>query len=117
MRKKPKNLHKTLVQVLWACRTSPKKATNVTPFWLTYGHGAILQVEIYLQCTRVQRQCEILSESYWNMIVDELVDLDEERLNALELLRQKKRVEKTYNEKVKIKTFWLSVESNSTYGS
>lgn len=39
-------------------------------------------------------------------MIDELVDLDEERLKALELLRrQKKRVEKAYNKKVKIKTF------------
>ena len=39
-------------------------------------------------------------------MLDELVDLDEERLHALELLkRQKERVEKSYNKKVKIKTF------------
>lgn len=39
-------------------------------------------------------------------MLDELVDLDEERLKALELLnRQKKRVEKSYNKKVKLKTF------------
>lgn len=39
-------------------------------------------------------------------MLDELVDLDEERLNALELLeKQKKRVEKSYNKKVKVKSF------------
>ena len=39
-------------------------------------------------------------------MLDELINLDEERLNALELLRrQKRRVEKAYNKKVKIKTF------------
>lgn len=39
-------------------------------------------------------------------MIDKLVDLDEERLKALELLRrQKKRVEKAYNKKVKVKTF------------
>ncbi|XP_050908265.1 uncharacterized protein LOC127121878 [Lathyrus oleraceus] len=68
----------------------------------------VLPVEIYLQSTRIQRHHEILSELYWNMMLDELVDLDEERLNALELLkRQKKRVENSYNKKVKIKTFFL----------
>lgn len=30
--KRPKKWHKTLDQVLWACRTSPKEATNSTPF-------------------------------------------------------------------------------------
>ena len=40
------------------------------------------------------------------MMLDELVDLDEERLHALELLkRQKRRVEKSYNKRVKAKAF------------
>lgn len=40
------------------------------------------------------------------MILDELVDLDEERLNALEILRrQKERVAKAYNKRVRVKTF------------
>ncbi|XP_050916409.1 uncharacterized protein LOC127131535 [Lathyrus oleraceus] len=104
--KKTRNWHKTLDQILWACRTSPKEATNSTPFQLTFGHDAVLPVEIYLRSTRIQRHHEIPSESYWNMMLGELVDLDEERLNALELLkRQKKRVENSYNKKVKVKTF------------
>jgi len=40
------------------------------------------------------------------MILDELVDLDEERLMALDvLIRQKERVAKAYNKKVKSKLF------------
>ncbi|XP_050915433.1 uncharacterized protein LOC127130470 [Lathyrus oleraceus] len=104
--KKPRNWHKTLDKILWACRTSPKEATNSTPFRLTFGHDAVLPEEIHLQSRRVQRHHEITSESHWNMMLDELVDLDEERPNALELLkRQKKRVENSYNKKVKSKTF------------
>lgn len=76
--KKPKNWHKTLDQVLWSCRTSPKEETNTTSLRLTYGHEAVLLVEIYLQSTRIQRQDEIPSDNYWNMILDEMVDLDEE---------------------------------------
>lgn len=49
VRKKPKNLRKTLDQVLWACWTSPNEATNTTPFQLTYGHEVVFPVEIYLQ--------------------------------------------------------------------
>jgi hypothetical protein len=49
---------------------------------------------------------EIPSDHYWNMMLDELVDLDEERLKALEVLtRQKERVAKAYNKKVKSKAF------------
>jgi hypothetical protein len=104
--KRPRNWHKTLDQVLWECRTSPKEATNSTPFRMTFGHDAVLPVKIYLQSTRIQRHHEIPSESYWNMMLDKLVDLDEEILNALELLkRKKKRVDNSYNKKVKIKTF------------
>jgi hypothetical protein len=40
------------------------------------------------------------------MMSDDLVDLDEERLNALEVLtKQKEKVSKAYNKKVKSKSF------------
>ena len=40
------------------------------------------------------------------MVLDEMVDLDEERLKALDILmRQKERIAKFYNKKVKSKTF------------
>ena len=81
--KKPRNWHKTLDQTLWACRTSPKEATRTTPFRLAYGHDAMLPVEIHVQSIRIQRQHEIPSEDYWNMMANELVDLDEERMLAL----------------------------------
>lgn len=45
---KPRSLHETLDQVLWAYRNSPKGATSVTPFKLVYGHEAILPIEINL---------------------------------------------------------------------
>ncbi|XP_028213905.1 protein NYNRIN-like [Glycine soja] len=103
---KPRNWNKTLDQVLWACRNSPKESTNTTPFRLTYGHDAVLPVEIHLQSARVQKQMDIPIDHYWKMMSDELVDLDEERLRALEVLtKQKERVAKAYNKKVKSKTF------------
>ncbi|KAK2444268.1 protein NYNRIN [Trifolium repens] len=105
---KPKNWHNTLDQVLWACRNSPKESTNSTPFRLTYGHDVVLPVELMVQSIRVQRQMEIPREHYESLMMDELVDLDEERLQALDvLIRQKERVAKAYNEKIKYKTFNL----------
>ncbi|XP_050877842.1 uncharacterized protein LOC127081647 [Lathyrus oleraceus] len=104
--KEPRNWRKTLDQILWACRTSPKEATQSIPFRLTFGHDVVLLVEIHLQSLRFQRQHELPMESYWSMMLDELFDLDEERLNALELLRQqKKRIEVSYNKKMKVKSF------------
>ncbi|XP_050919713.1 uncharacterized protein LOC127137287 [Lathyrus oleraceus] len=107
--KKPKNWHKTLDQALWACRTSPKEATNTTPFQLTFGHDAVLPVEIYLQSVRIQRQGEIPSDLYWEMMMNELVELDEERLHTLEVLRrQEEMVARAYNKRVKGKTFTMN---------
>lgn len=43
------------------------------------------------------------------MMLDELVDLDEERLVALDMfIRKKERVAKTYNKKVKPKDFLVN---------
>ncbi|XP_058741231.1 uncharacterized protein LOC131613591 [Vicia villosa] len=82
--KKPRNWHKTLDQALWA----------------------LLLVEIDVQSLRIQRQHEIPSEDYWNMMADELVDLDEKRMLALDSIRrQKERVARAYNKKVKDKVF------------
>jgi hypothetical protein len=51
---------------------------------------------------------EIPTDHYWEMMLDELVDLDEERLQALECMtRQKERVAKAYNKMVKSKAFNL----------
>lgn len=81
--KKPKNWHKTLEQILWAYRTSPKDATKSTPIRMTFGHDVVLPVEIHLQSKSIQRYHEIPTKSYWRLMLDELVDRDEERLNAL----------------------------------
>ena len=119
-KRKPKNWHKILDEALWACQTSPRELINTTPFRLTFGHDEVLLVEIYLQSTIIQRQCEIPTNHYWNMILDELVDLDEERLIALDvLIKQKERVAKAYDKKVKKKTFCIrrsSVESHFAHG-
>ncbi|XP_050890635.1 uncharacterized protein LOC127096054 [Lathyrus oleraceus] len=87
--KKPKNWHKMFDQVLWACQASPKEVTNTTPR-LTYGHEFVFPIEIYLQLVRIQRQGEIPSDHYWSMMLDEMVDLDEEKLVALDMLIRQK---------------------------
>ncbi|XP_058725880.1 uncharacterized protein LOC131597187 [Vicia villosa] len=106
--RKPKSWHQTLDQILQACRTSPKEATNTTPFRLTFGHDAVFPVEICLQSVRIQRQNDMAIDEYWNLMLDELVELDEERLIALDrLIKQKEKVANAYNKKVKTKMFAL----------
>ncbi|XP_058726338.1 uncharacterized protein LOC131597672 [Vicia villosa] len=79
---------------------------NTTPFQLTFGHDAVLPIEIYLQSVRIQRQGVIPADLYWEMMMNELTELDEERLHALEASRkQKERVARAYNNRVKGKTF------------
>lgn len=104
--KKARNRHETLSQVLWAYRNSPKEATGTSPYRLVYGQDAMLAIEINLQSVRFQRQNELPVEDYWNAMYDEMNDLDEERLRALEtILRQKERISRYYNKKVRAKTF------------
>ncbi|XP_050896033.1 uncharacterized protein LOC127102737 [Lathyrus oleraceus] len=83
-----------------------KRSNWTTPFRLAYGLKAVLPVEIQVQVVRTQRQYEIPSEDYWSMMTDELVDVDEERMLALDSLqRQKEKVARAYNKRVKGKVF------------
>nr|KYP38879.1 Pro-Pol polyprotein [Cajanus cajan] len=103
---KPRNWHETLVQILWAYRNSPRDATKTTPYKLVYGHDAVLPLDINLQSIHVQKQNDLPIEDYWNLMYDELISLDEERLIALQsLVQQKERVKKSYNKKVKTQRF------------
>ncbi|XP_050876266.1 uncharacterized protein LOC127079962 [Lathyrus oleraceus] len=73
---------------------------------MVYGHDAVLPVEIQVQAVRTQRRYEIPSKDYWSIMTEELVDVDEERMLALDSLqRQKEKVSRTYNKKVKGKVF------------
>ncbi|XP_020410884.1 uncharacterized protein LOC109946696 [Prunus persica] len=42
----PRQWHEKLSETLWAYRTSKRKATGMTPYALTYGHDAIMPMEI-----------------------------------------------------------------------
>ncbi|XP_050216076.1 uncharacterized protein LOC126667151 [Mercurialis annua] len=73
----PRQWHVLLSEAVWANRTSQKSATGISPFRLVYGYDAMLPI-----------------------------DLDEERLAALDHLEaQKRRVERAYNKRVKRKVF------------
>nr|KYP75499.1 Pro-Pol polyprotein [Cajanus cajan] len=101
-----KKWHETLVQILWAYRNSPRDATKTTPYKLVYGHDAILPLDINLQSIHVQKQNDLPTEDYWNLMYDELISLDEERLIAVQnLVQQKEKVERAYNKRVKIQRF------------
>ena len=60
----PRIWHELLSQVLWAFRTSKRSSTGTTPFALTYGHDAILPMEMAVRSLRVAKQNELNFEEY-----------------------------------------------------
>ncbi|XP_072080932.1 uncharacterized protein [Arachis hypogaea] len=75
---RPRTWHETLSQVLWAYRNSPKGSTCTSPFKLVYSHDAILPLEINLNTLRISRQNDLPVDDYWNVMFDELNELDSE---------------------------------------
>nr|AAX95392.1 Reverse transcriptase (RNA-dependent DNA polymerase), putative [Oryza sativa Japonica Group] len=82
----PKRWHEVLSEALWVHRISKHGATKVTPFELVYGQEAVLPVEM--------------------LMGDNLDEVIDKRLKALEEIeKEKKRVAKAYNKRVKEKLF------------
>jgi hypothetical protein len=95
-----------LSKALWAHRISKHSATKVTPFELVYGQEVVLPVEVNLDALRIARQNELSAIDYHNLMLDRLDEVSEERVKALgEIERDKLRVTKGYNKRVKEKLF------------
>ncbi|XP_050218777.1 uncharacterized protein LOC126669364 [Mercurialis annua] len=104
----PRQWHVLLSEAVWANRTSQKSATGTSPFRLVYGYDAMLPMELTVTSTRRRYQCELSKEDYFDKMVIDSLDLDEERLTALDHLEaQKRRVERAYNKRVKRKVFTI----------
>ena len=74
-----------------------------------FGHDAVLPIEVELQTIHVAKQCKLPIEDYWNGMIDELNELEQDRLDALEnIVRQKESMSCYYNRRVKNKTFQLA---------
>jgi hypothetical protein len=102
----PKRWHEVLSEVLWAHRISKHSATKVTPFELVYGQESILPVEVNLGALRIARQNVLLAIDYHNLMLDRLDKVSNERVKALgKIERDKLRVAKNYNKRVKEKSF------------
>ncbi|XP_050215358.1 uncharacterized protein LOC126666543 [Mercurialis annua] len=102
----PKQLHQLLPEAIWANRTSQKSAIGTTPFKLVYGYDTMLLMELTVASTRQNMQHVLTKADYHDKMVLEDLDLDEERLLALDHLEaQKRRVERVYNKRVKGKKF------------
>jgi hypothetical protein len=85
---------------------APHGATKTSPYDLVYGHHADLPWEIQSDSRRVVLQKYLSSKDYSGLMMDELEDLHMIRLRALENIEKNKmRVAKYYNKKVKVRQF------------
>ncbi|KAL1205491.1 Retrovirus-related Pol polyprotein from transposon TNT 1-94 [Cardamine amara subsp. amara] len=70
-----------LPEVLWACRTTPRKATERTPFSLAYGMEAVIPAEVTVPSLR-RILCPINEELNNELLLDYLDMIDEQRDQA-----------------------------------
>jgi hypothetical protein len=101
-----KRWHEVLSETLWAHHISKHSATKVTYFELVYGQEVVLPVEVNLDALWIARQNELSTVDYHNLLLDRLDDASDERIKDLgKIERDKLRVARVYNKKVKKKSF------------
>jgi hypothetical protein len=104
--KNPKRWHEVPSEALWAHRISKHSATKVTPFELVYGKEVILPVEVNLDALRIAQQNELSAVDYHNLMLDRLDEVSDERVKVLaKIEREKLRVARAYNKRVKENLF------------
>jgi hypothetical protein len=102
----PKRWHEVLSEALWAHRISRHGATKVTPFELVYVQEAVLPVVVNLGAYRLAKQNNLNVESYYALMMDNIDEVIDKRMEALEEIeKDKRRVAREYIKKVKAKSF------------
>ncbi|XP_059658534.1 uncharacterized protein LOC132304842 [Cornus florida] len=103
---KPRRWHDALSEALWAYRNSKRTSTATTPYRLTFGHDAVLLMELNVKLARVALQHNLIPTDYNEATLAELEDLDEIHKLVLDhLMVHKAKVMKAYNKRVKFKSF------------
>ena len=95
-----------LSEALWAHRISRNGSTNVTPFEPVYGQEAVLHVEVNLDAYRLAKQNDLSAVDYHDLMMDNIDEVTDKCLKALkEIEKDKLRMARAYNKKVKLKFF------------
>ena len=95
-----------LSEALWAHCISRHGATKVTPFKLVYSQEAVLPVEVNLDAYRLAKQNDLSAVDYHDLMMDNIDEVTDKRLKALKKIEKDKfRVARAYNKKVKLKSF------------
>ena len=79
---------------------------KVTPFELVYGQEAVLPVEVNLDTYRLAKHNDLSAVDYHNLMMDNIDEVTDKHLKALhEIEKDKLRIARAYNQKVKGKSF------------
>jgi hypothetical protein len=102
----PRRWHEVLSEALWVHRISRHGAIKVTPYELLYGQEAVLPMEVNLDALRLAKQNNLSVVDFHNLMMDNIDEVADKRLEALRSIeRDKLRVARAYNKKVKLKSF------------
>jgi hypothetical protein len=102
----PRGWHEVLSKALWAHHILRHGATKVTPFELVYSQEAVLPVEVNLDAYMLAKQNDLSVIVYHDLMMDNIDKVTDVRLKALkEIEKDKARVAREYNKKVKSKSF------------
>jgi hypothetical protein len=94
------------LEALWAHCISIHGATKVTPFEPVYGQEVILPIEVNLGAYRLAKQNDLDAIVYHNLMMDNIDEITDKRMRALkEIEKDKARVARAYNKKVRPKSF------------
>jgi hypothetical protein len=95
-----------LSEALWVHRISRYGATKVTTFELVYNQEAVLPVEMNLDAYKLAKQNDLSAVVYHDLMMDNIDEVTDIRLKALkEIEKDKARVSRVYNKKIKSKSF------------
>ena len=102
----PRRWHEVLSEAMWAHRISSHGATKVTPYEFVYGQEAVLPVEVNMAALRLAKQNDLSAVDFHNLMMDNIDEVADKRLAALrDIEKDKLRVARAYNKKVKLKSF------------
>jgi hypothetical protein len=106
IKENPRRWHEVLSKALWAHHISRHGGTKVTTFELVYGQEAVLLVKVNLDAYRLAKQNDLSAVVYHDLMMDNIDEVTDVRLKALnEIEKDKGRVARAYNKKIKSKSF------------
>jgi hypothetical protein len=74
-----------------------------------YGQEAVLPVEVNLGTYRIAKRNDLNFDTYYVLMMDNIDEVTDKQLEALEVIeKDKRRVARSYNKKVKAKSFQVA---------